>query len=169
MISNITLHTLPLDRTSMKKQFSLVFILFSLGFLGLNACCTKKTCEGSDDIHEIHFYNFSASDVEYITLVSYPQNSNFAVPLDSVYMFATLVDGHYSAYANNTISMERDYKVKLYNSGEVFTLSGFELEKKGCNKCFPKRPDSDLYNVLKGYSVDGQPKGGDQINIYKMN
>ncbi len=152
----------------MNSKINLIFfIVITLGILGINACCTKKKCAGADEIHEIHFYNFTANEVEYITIYSYPKNSNFTIPLDSAYMFATFTGDHYSAYGNNPLNTNLDYKIKLVNTGEFFTLSGFELEKKGCNSCFPKRPESDFYNILKGYSIDGQPKGGEQISIYK--
>jgi hypothetical protein len=46
-------------------------------------------------------------------------------------------------------------------------LTGFEIKKEGCNSCFPYRPESDFYNKLIGYQVNGQKQTGSQIKIYK--
>jgi len=142
-------------------------VLAAVLLLGLNSCCTKKGCSGADDIYEINFYNFSQTDLDTITIISYSKNSNFNTTIDSSVTQATLTGDYFSAYTNNKLNTDIDYKIKLFSTGQVFTLTDFEIEKEGCNSCFPFRPESDFYNTLNGYNVNGQKQSGSQIKIYK--
>lgn len=148
------------------KNFILTVLMVGL-LLGLNSCCTKKGCIGADEIYEINFYNFSQNDLDTITIISYSKNTNFTTVIDSCVTQANLTGDYFSAYTNNRINTDLEYKIKLFSTGQVFTLTGFEIEKEGCNSCFPYRPESDFYNKLIGYQVNGQKQTGSQIKIYK--
>ena len=136
--------------------------------LGLNSCCTKKGCSSSaDEIYEINFYNFSQAELDTITIISYSKNSNFNTAIDSSVTQATLTGDYFSAYTSNRLNTDLDYKIKLISTSQVFTLTGFEIAKEGCNSCFPYRPESDFYNELNAYQINGQKQTGSQIKIYK--
>lgn len=133
----------------------------------LNSCCTKKDCIGSDEIYEIRFYNFSQEDLDTIYVISYIKNSGFLTIVDSFSTGAVSNGAFYSAYTHNRINPENDYKIKLVSTGNEFNLTDFEIQKEGCISCFPNRPESDFYNKLTAYSVNGQKQFNVQINIYK--
>ncbi len=147
---------------------SIAFPVLVVGLLlGINSCCTKKECIGADEIHEINFYNFSQADLDTIIIISYSKNSDFASPIDSSVTQASTIGDYFSAYTDPRINTELDYEVKLLSTGQVFTLTDFEIKKEDCNSCFPFRPESDFYNKLNSYQVNGQKQTGSQIKIHK--
>ena len=148
------------------KNIALTVLMVGLLF-GINSCCTKKYCVGADEIYEINFYNFSETDLDTITIISYTKNSNFSTIIDSSITQASKSGDSFSAYTNNKINTDLDYKIKLISTGQVYTLTGFEVEKEGCNSCFPYRPEGDFYNKLNGYVLNGQKQTGTQIKVYK--
>ena len=148
------------------KNIKSTVLIFGI-VLGLNSCCTKKECIDSDEIYEINFYNFSEAELDSIKIYSYTKNSNFGIAIDSSYTQASLIGDFYSAFTNNRINTDLDYRILLISTGQVFTLTGFEIEKAGCNSCFPFRPESDFYNKLNGYLVNGQKQEGSIIKIFK--
>lgn len=99
--------------------------------------------------------------------MGYTKNSSFTIPVDSYATQARANGNNFTAYIDNKLNFDLDYKIVLFGSGQAFTLTGFEIEKKGCNECFPYRPESDYYKVLSGYEVNGQKQRGRQIDIYK--
>ncbi|MBS1588323.1 MAG: hypothetical protein JST52_01790 [Bacteroidetes bacterium] len=121
----------------------------------------------SDEIHEIEFYNFSQADLDTIALISYAKNSNFTAAIDSSITQANKTGDYYTVYTKDKINTTHDYKIKLLSTGKVFTLTGFEIEKRGCNTCFPYRPESDYYNILGAYRINGQRQTGSHIKIYR--
>ncbi len=145
---------------------STVFILFTIGILfGINSCCTKKDCVG--DIEQINFYNFDESELDTLFLYSYSKNTNFSLLIDSVEVEGLVTSDHFVAYLRHAIDTDLDYRIKLVSTGLVYTITGFEVEKKGCNTCFPYRPKSDLYKIVKSYYLNGEKQEGNKINIYK--
>jgi hypothetical protein len=148
------------------KNIKLTVLTIILVF-GINSCCTKKGCLGADDIYEISFHNFTQAELDTIIIISYVRNSDFTALIDSTVTKATENGGFFSAYTNNKIDTDLDYKVELISTGHVFTLTGFEIEKAGCNTCFPYRPESDFYNKLNSYLINGQKQAGSQITIFK--
>jgi hypothetical protein len=141
-------------------------VLISGLLLVVNSCCTKKYCVGADDIYEIKFYNFSQADLDTIIILSYTKNSNFTTSIDSFTTQASNTGDYFSANTNDNLNTNLDYKIKLYSTGEVFTLTNFEIEKDGCNGCFPYRPKSDFYNKLNAYQINGQRQSGNQIKVF---
>ncbi|MBS1776250.1 MAG: hypothetical protein JSS64_08210 [Bacteroidetes bacterium] len=145
-----------------------ILTILTVGLLlGINACCTKKDCVNSDEIHEIEFYNFSQADLDTIALISYAKNSNFTAAIDSSITQANKTGDYSTVYTKDKINTTHDYKIKLLSTGQVFTLTGFEIEKRGCNTCFPYRPESDYYNILGAYQINGQRQTGSRIKIYR--
>jgi hypothetical protein len=148
------------------KNMILTVIAVLLLFV-VNSCCTKIYCLGADDIYEIEFYNFSQADLDTITILSYPINSNFSISVDSFVTQASKTGDHFSANTKDKLNTNLDYKIKLASTGQVFTLTNFEIEKEGCNSCFPYRPKSDFYNKLNAYQINGQRQSVNQIKIFK--
>lgn len=139
-----------------------------VGFLfGIHSCCTKRECLGVHEIYDIYFYNFSQADLDTIIIISYSKNSNFTTQIDSFVTQAGSTGDPFSASTGKRIHIDLDYKIKLPSTGQVFTLTGFEIEREGCNVCFPFRPENDYYDELVGYQVNGQKQTGRQIKIYK--
>jgi hypothetical protein len=149
----------------MKNIIQTVLIVGLL--LSINSCCTKKDCIGADDIYEIKFYNFQQAELDTLEIISYARNSNFTTIIDSLVTHAYIEGDYFSAYANSKINTDLDYKIKSVSTGQVYKLTEFEIEKEGCNSCFPYRPESDFYNRLNSYQVNGQRQTGGQIKIYK--
>ncbi|MFM2286637.1 MAG: hypothetical protein RLZZ543_2134 [Bacteroidota bacterium] len=149
----------------MKHIQSIVLIIGIV--LGLNSCCTKKECIDSGEIYEINFYNFSPDEIDSIMIYSYSKNSNFNLIIDSSFSQASLNGDYSTAYISNRINTDFDYEVLVLSTGQVITLTGFEVEKKRCNSCFPYRPESDYYEKLNSYFVNGQKQSGSIISIYK--
>lgn len=156
-----------LSPTNKKPIIALPVIWGLIFFCTLNSCCSKKDCTGSDEIYEIRFSNFSQEDLDTIYVISYVKNSGFSIMVDSFSTRADLNVDFFSAYTHNRINPDYDYKIKIVSTGSEFNLTDFEIEKKGCNSCFPYRPESDFYNRLASYSVNGQKQFVDQIIIYK--
>jgi hypothetical protein len=148
------------------KQIAMIVLAVGALF-GVNSCCTKKMCLDAEEISEINFYNFSQTELDTIAVITYSKDSNFGILIDSSITRANLKGDYFSAKANNTINTNIDYKIKLLSTGQVFTLTNFEIEKEGCNSCFPYQPESEFYNRLSSYHVNGQKQAGRQINIYK--
>ncbi|HQE12479.1 MAG TPA: hypothetical protein PLQ78_07005 [Flavipsychrobacter sp.] len=148
------------------RNIALTFLMVGV-LLGISSCCTKKRCIGADNIYEINFYNFSETNLDTITIISYAKNSNFSTIIDSSVTQANKSGDYFSAYTIKKINTALDYKIKLISTRQVYTLTDFEVKKVGCNSCFPYRPESDFYNELNGYHLNKQRQTGSQIKIYK--
>ena len=148
------------------KNFTAIGLLFAF-LVGLNACCTQKKCTGSEEISEVDFYNFSQADLDNVTIISYVKNTNFGTFAESEIAQASLSGDHFAVYTHYNIGPSYDYKININSTGQVFTLTGFEIRKQDCNSCFPYTPDSDFYNTISAYLINGQKQSGNQIKIYK--
>ncbi|TAE70963.1 MAG: hypothetical protein EAZ85_11180 [Bacteroidetes bacterium] len=147
---------------------NIFFIIFVVGLsLWLNACCTMKGCIPSDIVYSITFYNFSQAETDTVQIISYAKNSNFNTKVDSLVVGSRAVDDYYAAYTNRGLTADLDYKIKLLSTGQVFTLTDFEIRKEKCNYCFPYSPPSNFYNQLSAYRINGQKQTDSQIKIYK--
>jgi hypothetical protein len=133
----------------------------------INSCCTKKDCGNVEDISEIQFYNFSEAELDTIAIISYLRGSNFKTLIDSSITQAYLYSDYYYTHLNTKINFNLEYVIKLLSTGQVYTLTDFNIERIGCNTCFPYRPKSDYFNILREYQVNGKKQPGQQINIYK--
>ena len=149
----------------MKNRILTVMIVVLL-FL-INSCCTQKHCDSADEINQIKFYNFSKSDLDTIKILSYQMNSNFTTIIDSFVTQASKTGDYFLAYTDDYLKINNDYKIILPSSGIIITLTNFEIEKDGCNGCFPYRPKSDYYYKLIAYQINGQRQTGNYIKIVK--
>jgi len=143
-----------------------VFIAVLL--LSVNACCTRKDCGNLDEyLKDIRFYNFVEGELDTIIIVSYLNASNPSTKIDSSITQVYFEGDYYVARLNTQINTNLDYLINLPSTGQLFTLTEFEIERDGCNTCFPYRPKSDYFNVLKEYQINGQKQSGQIIKIYK--
>lgn len=137
-------------------------------FLTVNSCCTKKECASVNDyLEEIRFYNFLEDELDTIAIVSYLNASDSSTKIDSTVTQAYLAGDYYIVRLNSQINTNLDYLIKLPSTGQKYTLTEFRVERVGCNTCFPYRPKSDFFNILKEYQINGQTQPGQQIKIYK--
>lgn len=148
------------------KRTSITWILLLPLFI-TPGCCTKKDCEGADEIYELYFVNFFAADVDTVIIKSYEQNSGFTSPVDSIIATATERGTAFVLHLNNHLNVSYDYQLSLPGIGANYYLTGFKTEKEGCGNCFPYRPQSDYFNRLSSYEVNGLRQSGEQINNYK--
>lgn len=151
----------------MKYLFVTIFTLLILS--GLNSCCTKKYCEVDDQFYEIEFYNFSPGDLDSVKIYCYAKNINFVLPFDSMRVYGIYYNSNncYNGYIEDGIKTNYEYKIKIKNTGQIFTLTDFATEERACNNCFPYRPANDYYYVLKSYYVNGQKRVSSRIQISK--
>jgi hypothetical protein len=143
------------------------FLCFIAIFLNLSSCCTKKDCSGAAEINKLFFYNYSDSELDSIKIYSYPNYSDFTEIVDSSFAEYGVYGEENVAYLNKALNVEYNHIIQIVNTGQVFTLSGFELEERGCNKCFPYRPEDDYYKVVKSFFLNGIKKEGNVIEISK--
>lgn len=156
------------DKTKRDKTRKSILTIISIALLlGVNSCCTKKACLGADYISEISFYNFTLTELDTIKIYSYSKNSDSTILVDSSVTQAQRLGDYYFARTKDMIKIEQEHKIKITSTGQVYTLTDFETQKKRCNYCFFNRSGSDFYNELKGYFVNGQKQSGREIKIYK--
>jgi hypothetical protein len=153
----------------MKK---IVFLVITVAvLLGINACCKKPDCTSAGEQTSIYFYNFSENEMDKITLVSYMKNSNFTIAIDSTSYapFNSSVAGKHYVELTNALDIEQDYKIKLDQTGQHYTLSGFQVKqlkcKGGCGLSFLKKGRN--FDRLVGYDVNGKYQEFREIAIYK--
>lgn len=143
--------------------------ILTVGLLAaMNSCCFRKHCIDAGEIYNIDFYNFTQAELDTVAIIGYTKSTNFAELIDSsVWHISGTGEYSFTVYTDKPINTDLDYKIKLISTGQVFTLTGFEIKKEGCNGCFPYRPKSEYYNKLKRYYINGQEQTGIPIRIYK--
>ncbi len=140
--------------------------LFPLaGLLFLTGCCGKKYCDNSSD-RTIELRGFQKSSITSVELITYIDG--FKTTNDGV---GVRDQGDYLTAEFNSPVKPRPgktvYQLKINPSNEVYTIDGFELGKEVCNKCFPVTPESEYYEVLRAYKVNGKRQEGTLISISK--
>jgi hypothetical protein len=140
-----------------------VFIVISFA-LCLGSCCTKKGCPVEFGAIEIYDSTQTGAFQKEIVVYSYERGKNFVSVIDSNLISATKRDGIYTTFAY--LMLYRDYKIKVSNTGKEYKITDIQAEKKGCNTCFPFRPQSDFYDDLKAYKLDGKIQTERTIRIY---
>ena len=149
-------------------QFSLLTIL-SIAF---SSCCTKKLCEGFDHINEIQMLNFTAEEVDSISLEIFQSGSNFTERIDSNFTAAHVRSTNYPDLyltLNENISNDHVYKITLLSigTGQVYVVNNFTKKKEECNRCFPDSPSSNYYDVLESFEVNGEKINNYDLSITK--
>ncbi len=147
-------------------KYSYCALIFSLQ-LFISSCCTKKDCDAESN--DIRLENFAAQDIDSIAVEIYESNSNFTNRLDSSFKvtYFTQYDSSFHISINENLNKEHDYKITMLSNGNTYTITDFETSKEKCNDCFPYHPASDYYDVLTGYTINGQKQVGDIITIVK--
>jgi len=142
-----------------------LFFLISLTFL-LNACCTKKFCEGT--IYDINLYNFGASDLDTVIVIRYAGDDTFRKLLDSTRVYITeQSDGSSTLPVKGGVNINENYKIIMYGTNLEYRIMGLQTTRKGCNSCFPIRPASDYYDVLDNYNLNGELWTREDISIWR--
>ena len=145
----------------------LFYLTTTIGlFITLTSCCTKKDCEGFGD--EFYLSGFVYADVDSISVETFKSNTNFTNRTDSLFTRANdWGSTEYSAYLKKNLDVTLDYKITLLSTKQVYKISGFEIGRVTCNKCFPYHPANDYVDSLEGYFLNGQKKQNYRIKISK--
>jgi len=147
----------------MKKLAIISFVIVCI----VQGCCTKKDCNSG--LYEIVVRDFNESEIDTIILLSYQNNGQFTNPIDS-----HVVEGYSNGDGTATLSnysqldTNRDYKLLFSGLQKEYKLTDFQIGRKSCNSCFPFGQESDFYDVLEGYRLNGElHQGGDGVSISK--
>jgi hypothetical protein len=150
-----------------QKIYNLVLILFCLE---LNSCTFPKgdCIEASAEmIHSIIFYNFTQQDLDSTILISCNPASKFTHHIDSllihVYLYDTLK--LYAVSETPMINIDLDYKINVVRAGQIFELNHFTTRRVKCGKGLF---NTDYFNELNSYLINGEKKSGNFIEIYKQ-
>lgn len=114
----------------------------------------------------ITFCGFEEADLDTIIVIRYSGGSGFLLPVDSLATHGELVGSCFQAQVFG-FSIDSDYLVRTPGTGDEFRLSGFEVTRIGCNRCFPFEPESDFYDELASYLVNDQRQAGSDLTIYR--
>lgn len=135
-------------------------IISALLIILLNGCCHKRHCTGMDEQFRVTLYNFTASDVDSVSIETFQMTMNGPVRIDSSFMSAVPYSSgtNFMVYLSDPIEQDREYKITLSskNVGNVYILSTFTACTESCNNCFPKGLMDDSYLALCIYQVNGQ-------------
>ena len=148
------------------KRIKGIFLLI-LPVMMATGCCTKKECEGADEIREVQLINFSTADVDTVICMRFQKNTGFTSPVDSIFTAASERGGVHILHLQSNLDITYDYVINLPGPGSEYKLSQFKTDKEGCGNCFPYRPQSDYYNRLSSYEVNAVRQSAEQINLYK--
>jgi len=149
---------------------TLIAIVTTFILLCLNSCCTKKDCQGIENLNTVQISNFSKLDADSIAVEIFENGSNFNTRLDCVYtsaIFETSGNLESTIQLSENVDINHDYKITFLRLGKVYTLTSFETEKITCNTCFPYHPANDYYNKLVSYSVNGLQQNSSELTISK--
>lgn len=144
----------------------LILVSFFLLFL-LNSCCTKKYCGNAGDINEFYFYNYLNHELDSIKIYSYAKFSDYNEIVDSSFAEYDEFGEENQARLSKTLNVEYNHRIHVISTDQIFTVSDFELEERGCNTCFPFRPEGDFYMVVRSFFLNGIKKNGSRIEITK--
>ena len=159
------IHKEPMPEFS---KFSLIFGLFAILSIGLNSCCTKKYCPGTDDIGPIELLHFSAAETDSVYLVFYNRDSEFKTTVDSLLLEISQPQGSDKFYAYPARNMTVDFDYRLYFTlmDKTYEISGFQSGKSVYNDCFLS---TDYYTSLDAYDINGKLKTSHILQIDKLN
>jgi hypothetical protein len=143
-------------------------ILVDIVILSLfNSCCTKKYCGNAGDINELYFNNYLDHELDSIKVYSYARFSDYSEIVDSSFAEYDELGEENRARLSKTLNVEYNHRIHVISTGQIFTVSDFELEERVCNTCFPFRPDDDFYMVVRSFFLNGMKKNGSRIEITK--
>ena len=137
--------------------------IFSL--ITLVSCDFAKTnCIPADAsmIQTIQFTNFTQQEVDSVILTSYEATSNYTYRLDSAVIHGIEYDSLRYYAATSLIHIDRDYKVRIKLTGQIYKISGFTTQKTVCN---PSIFNKTYFNKLSGYTINGEKIINSEIEI----
>jgi hypothetical protein len=143
------------------------FLLTIIPFIFLNGCCTKKYCEGFDDLHEINLYNFKATDVDSISIEIFQVSTSGSIRIDSSFTSAS-GNGQFKIGLQANVKQNQQFKITFSSSNfsKVYLISNFITRAEPCNKCFPKNSNDDFL-MLNSYDLNGQTQYYGDLRILK--
>ena len=155
-----------------KSKTFIIYTALALLLFSLSSCCTKKKCFDAENLREIKLLNLSVEEGDSVLVEVFENNSNFTAKLDSSISVVTIgseaeLMSYYSVYLPENVQFNHDYRITILRYAEVYTLSQFEIDKEGCNSCFPIRPKNDFYNKLVSYFVNGTKVNKSALELKK--
>ena len=134
--------------------------------LAAYACCTDKYCTGADDLNQISFYNFSQQDLDTMVIMQFEKSTDFSNRIDSSFIINDYMldtPGYIGIFLDHKLSVEYDYKLIIVSTGQIYTISGFEVIKEKCNTGFLC---TDYYNSLERYKVNDKIQQESILKIF---
>ncbi len=135
--------------------------------ISLVSCDFSKTnCIPADAsmIQTIQFTNFTRQEVDSVILTSYDATSDYTKRLDSIVIHGIEYDTLKYYAPTSLIHIDRDYKVWLKVTGQIFKISDFTTQRTVCN---PSIFNKTYFNKLSGYTVNGEKISNSVIEIIK--
>jgi hypothetical protein len=142
-------------------------IIFLWVIIAFTSCTFPKedcTEASADMIQTINFYNFNLHDLDSIIITSYSLNSNFTSKVNSYIIHGNQYDTLKFYAHTQLININLDYKLNIVQTGQIFTLTDFTTKRAKCGKSLF---NESYYTELNSYSINGQKKIDNSIEIYK--
>lgn len=141
-------------------------LMLCLPLLTLGGCCTKVAC---DLVYEpVSFTGFPADELDTVRIVTEDMDGMYGP--DTVFSEAVFYagsGGKASLTATLPFNKRNRYRYYLPSIGQTYVVDGYEFSRESCNDCFPATPESDYYDVLRAYQVNGRRQEGQFIEIMK--
>lgn len=142
------------------------FLPTGIFLLSLSACCTKQDCPSI--YNSAAFTGFTAAELDTVcVLIAEP---NGARPPDTFYTSADYYPpGRDTASLIGTLPFNpgNSYTYYLPATGMSYRVDGFEVSYTSCNSCFPKSAETEDYEILQAYRINGLRHDGQFVVIRK--
>jgi hypothetical protein len=115
-------------------------------------------------IQTIYFNNFNLHDLDSIVLTSYNLSSNFTSAINTYVIHGNQYDTLKFYAQTQLININLDYKLNIVQTGQIFTLTEFTTRRAKCGKSLF---NESYYTELNSYSINGQKKIDNNIEVYK--
>jgi hypothetical protein len=147
----------------------IITCFFGAIILIITGCCTKKYCLGFEEMNELFFKGFTASEIDTIMVQRFLRNSNFTQSVDSFRVVSTPTN-----YSNNLLGillpfnyrLTNDIKVTVVRNNSVYFISALTTLQKSCNNC-SLAGNGDLYSFLVSYKVNNTTFNEGNITLVK--
>ena len=138
----------------MKKHLSVLILILSL----FSSCCGMKDCINRLD-EGIYLIGFSDNDVKSIKIISFEKGSNFITPIDSCEASDVAHVSNMNVYFpcdEVVLLFKYDYKIIFSTSNSRYEITEMKSKKVACNECFLGAFETDYYNTLFSYKINGK-------------
>ncbi len=145
-----------------------IYSLISLIVFTLSSCCTKKYCAGFERSRTFVFKNYTANEVDTVTILLFVKNSNFQQLVDStVYLNNTITISNNEQELNTIYIHTRnyDYKIKTQSNTAPQFITDIITKQEVCNACWVN--GGDFYDVLLNYKLNNVTQTGNQFVLTK--